>query len=1301
MINYIGTHNHTDVSNFRLLDSTNKLSALVNKAIELGLSGIAITDHECLSNHVKAIQLQKKLIEDGKDFKIILGDESYLVDSLEEVRDNYQPRITQFFHFIFLAKDEIGYRQLREISTVAWNNSFYTGKMERVPITKQQVESIIGEDKGHLIFQTACIGGELAWCILHDDKNRAIDFIDWCQSVALPENFYLEMQPNDVEEQTKVNKAIIAISEQLGIKTVISTDSHYLTSEWVKIHEAYLKSREDDSREAGDFYRSCYLMSSDEIHQWMDKQIGVEKVNEALYNTIEIGNKIEFFDLEHTQEVPPIPLPEFEQEHSFQNAYGEFEYIKKFAYSDNPYDRYFLQCIENGWWEKEYKEGMSSETIQAMMSRINDELEAIWKSGININDNIPTYYITAVHLEDIMWNKANSLVGDARGSVAAFYVCYLIGLQQINSFEHNIPYWRHLHESRPEMPDVDIDSEKSKRSAIIEAVREEFGADRVLNICAFKTEKSKSAILTCCRAMEVPTEQAQYIAGMIPSIRGVTTSLSVMVNGDDENKPNQEFINECNKYPGLLDMALSIEGLICGRTIHASGVIIFKRPYTELNCMMKSPNGVMVTQYDMDDSAYCGGLKYDFLTIVNLDTMHQCMDLMIKYGYIEDQGSLRATYDKYFAPDVIDYNNQHMWEMAEKHEIINLFQFMTQVGMSAIAKIKPRSLTELCVANAIMRLAGKPGEETPLDRYVRYKNDISQWYDCMHSYNLTDDEIKIMEEHLLTVCGSCSMQEEVMKISMDNRITNYSMKQANALRKLIAKKKVHLQKQAHDDFYQAGRDNGASDNLLNYIWEECITPQLSYSFSLPHVLGYSVIGVQEMNMAATKYPIILWNCANLITDSMSDEEVEGSTDYGSIGKAIAGMQKRGIKIFNPDINQAKFGFEPDISNNAIICGLKSLNGIGDDAAKLIIANRPYKSFDDFCERMISTKIIKNSQMVMLIKAGCFLNLDSNDRFKTMEKYLRKYQYKPMEKLTLSQMKTIETYGIIPEELLICSRYLKFKDYVLSNEGFVENYVDPNKKQVKAGFHDSYYILDKESQAFFEEHFSEESVVRVQNGFYVLSEKKFCKEINDKIQPLREWFASENALNLYNNAAFNEIWNKYASGNEARWSMTALSYYDEEHELFNVDCEKYGIVDFYQMPEQPESYETYQRWINGECKTMPKFVINRIVGCVLKSDNLKHIVTLLTPTGTVDCKLYKESFNFYNRGLFQLNEDGKKTTVEKSWFTRGTLLLISGFRREDMWVPRTYSDSIYKHTICRINAVNPDGSLDIQFERTKI
>ena len=1302
-MSYFNLHTHTEYSNLRLLDSTNKLQKVIDKAIELGLNGVAITDHECVSGYIKAIQRQKQLKKDGSEFKIILGDEIYLVDSLEEVKENYQSGITKFYHFILLAKDAIGAEQIRRISSAAWEHSFYTGKMERVPTVKQELVDIIGEDKGHIIASTACAGGELAHWIMINDPTSCLKFIDWCQEVFLPENFYLEMQPNDNEEQKKINQTIVKISEQLNIPYIITTDAHYLSADQSLVHEAYLNSREDGSREAAEFYKTCYLMSEEEIHEWMDEQISKERVDIALENTNLIGQSIEFFDLSHSQIVPKVPIPNFEMEHSFSDVYERCEYIEKFAHSGDIHDQYFLHLIENGWWEKEYREDLSKEQIFEMMQRIDIELKAIWESSIKINDNIASYYITALEIVKMMWDDADSLVGCSRGSIAAFYTAYLIGLQQINPMRYDIPYWRHLHESRPEMPDVDIDSEKSRREAIIEATRKKFGYDKVLNICAFRTEGSKSALLTSCRGLGISSDIAQYLASLISVVRGNTTSLGVMVNGDAENeiKPNIEFINECNKYEGLLETAMTIEGLICGRTVHASGVIIFESPYTELNCMMRAPNGQPTTQWDMDDSTYAGGLKYDYLTITNLDSMHKCLDFLLEYGYIEWQGSLRETYNKYFHPDVLDYDSKEMWEMAERLEIVNLFQFMTSVGQQAIQKIKPRSLIELGVANAVMRLmAQDKSAEQPLDKYVRYKNNINEWYDTMREYHLTDKEIALMEKHLSHVSGMATMQEEVMKLVMDEQISNFDMVGANKTRKSIAKKKKKLQQEAKDTFYNTGKSIGTTENLLNYVWKECVVPQLGYSFSLPHVLGYSTIAVQEMNMAY-KYPIIYWNCANLIVDSASDEETEGATDYGKVGVSISNMQDAGINITLPLINEANFGFSPDEKLNRIIFGFKAMNGIGDEVAKTIVDNRPYTSMEDFCSRLIETKLIKNSQMLQLIKGGCFTELHNTDRRVTMEWYLRNYVFKPCTGLTMQQFNKMKELEFISSDMDLPIRMINFKNYVLDDEGLYEKHIDEGKKIPKKGYHDGYYILDANSQPFFKEHFTEDSVVGIKGEYYIVSEKKFTKEADTKIQPLKDWMALPSTLGAYNEALFKELWEKHAEGTVPHWNMEALCYYDGEHELEHVDEKLYGIVNYFELPEEPEPYEWYTRYINGEPKAMPKYKISRIAGTVLNADNNHHMVTILTKYGSVNVKMNKGHYAFYNKTISEVGEDGKKKRVEESWLKRGNLITCQGIRRGDQFMPMIYNDTIYKHTVNLIKEVHEDGTLLMQTERTKI
>ncbi len=190
------------------------------------------------------------------------------------------------------------------------------------------------------------------------------------------------------------------------------------------------------------------------------------------------------------------------------------------------------------------------------------------------------------------------------------------------------------------------------------------------------------------------------------------------------------------------------------------------------------------------------------------------------------QGSLRDTYNKYLHPDVLDYETKEMWDWIGENKVINLFQFDTQVGLQAAKRIQPHNLVELATANSIMRLMVTDGEQ-PIDTYIRYKNDISEWYKCMRDdYQLTEKEIKVVEPYLLPVYGVGDTQEIVMELSMDKKIAGFSVAESNKLRKAIAKKNKELQQKMKQTFFEKGKKIGTSDNLLNYIWKEVVGKQL-------------------------------------------------------------------------------------------------------------------------------------------------------------------------------------------------------------------------------------------------------------------------------------------------------------------------------------------------------------------------------------------------------------------------------------------------------------------------------------------
>lgn len=1306
-------HNHTDGgSNLRLTDSTVKIDKLIDRAVELGAKGVAVTDHESVSMHIKAIQKYKKLREEKKiddDWKLILGNEIYMVDDQCCTKENYISGETKFYHFILLARDKEGHKQIRELSSLAWDNSYSTGKMERTPIGKSDVKRII---KGnHIIGSTACLGGELPHLLLllqwSEQNNRGDlidyykrkidDFLKWCIDVFGRDYFFIEIQPSDTPDQIEFNKRAIEIAKSYDLKWIVATDTHYLKKEDRKIHSAYLNSKEED-REVDDFYSSTYMQSIEEIKNYLS-YLDDEDVDKAINNTLLIGEMVEFYDLKSNVIVPRIELPKFEVQHLFAKAYDRYPYIKNFAYSNDEQDRYMLKLIEDGFIKKLWVEGLSHDYFHKILDRINVELGEIWEIANTINANMSSYYITTRQIIDIMWNEGDSLVGVARGSVTGFLTCYLIDITQLNPMVWGLPHWRHLTASRPEFPDVDLDSQANRRKQILKALQNYFGEDRVLNICTFGTEGSRSAVLTACRGLGISNDIAQYLSDMIPFERGANWSLKDCLEGNEEKgrKPVKEFITEINLYENLLEVALGIEGLINKRSVHASGVFIYNDHFVNFNARMKAPSGQYISQWAMSDSEYCGNLKVDLLTIEALDKIRATMDLLTKDNYMEWQGSLRNTYNKYIHPDVLDYESQDMWKMIAENTIVDLFQFDTEVGLQSAQKVKPTNMLEMAVVNSLMRLMAD-GDIQPVDQYVKFKENIDLWYKEMRDHNLTEKEIKVLEKHLKKIYGVADTQEVVMQLAMDKEIAGFTLTEANKLRKGIAKKKGKIIDEVKAMFYKKGEEIGISKNLLDYVWNVQIKRQLGYSFSINHTTPYSCIGLQEMNLAY-HYSKLYWETACLSINAGADEESEDnkSTNYGKIAQSIGNMQKRGVKIALPDINTADFGFKADLSNNQIVFGMKGINGLGDDGVKVIISNRPYISLQDFIDRNINCEesIIKNSHMIKLIKAGCFDNLENTSREEVMKQYIDQI-YEPKKELNIRSLNNLFEAGIIPEEIQIYVRYYNFKQYI-SQQEFIYELV-PSKKPTKKGYSDRLLILDSIAYPFFQEHFTEKTIVRYTGDTVIISENKFKKEFEKKMEVFREWLSKEDTVNRYNKYLFEQMWDKHAIGTISEWEMDALCFYYSGHELDKANLENYSIVNYFDLPTEPREASFY---VTTKGIRRSKFEVVRIAGTVLDKNKHKHSISILTLDGVVNVKMYDGAFINYDKQVSRKNDDGTKTVVEKSWFARGNKIIFTGYRRGNSFKPYRYKDTIFPHTVTLIEKILPNGELVLSTERKRV
>ena len=1298
-------HSHTMYSNLRLLDCINRPTSLINRAIEIGLNGIAITEHESLSSAPEANFYAQEILKTHPDFKVALGNEIYLTPNREMGQ--------KYYHFILIAKNKTGFRALRELSSRAWMNSYWDRGLERVPTTYNDLEEIVNKYPGTLIATTACIGGEVSSQVLnlikaekHEDAagvaeahNDIVNFILWCKKL-FGEDFYIECAPGQSTEQIAVNKRLKSVAAAFKCKMVLGSDAHYLKKEDRYVHKAYLNSKGGE-REVDAFYEYAYLQDENDIKE----NIAPSELNydELVNNSYEIYNKIENYSIAHKQTIPKVKVKNYQKKECKEPFKTQYPILSDMCNSTDEYERYWVrECLDKLISLDKYND--------IYLSRLEEEADIKKTISEKLETNMFSYPITLQHYVDLFW-ECGSTVGAGRGSSCSGLNHYLLGITQLDPIKWKLPFWRYLNRDRIELGDIDIDLCPSKRPLILQKIKEERGANFSSEIdelsrknlgctliATFGTEGTKSAILTACRGYRsedfpdgIDVDTAQYLSSLIPSERGFLWPLKDVVYGnkDKDRKPITPFIAEINQYPGLLDIAMAIEGLINKRSSHASGVILFDEDPYEFGCFMKTPKGEIITQWDLHKCEACGMTKYDFLVTEVQDKIVETIRLLQKYNKIDSNLTLREVYNKYLHPEVLPLDDETIWKALQENSVLNIFQFDSDVGSQAAKKIKPTNIMEMADANGLMRLmTAEKGAETPMEKYIRYKNNLSLWYQEMDRAGLTKEEQAAVEPYFKQSYGVPPSQEQLMRMLMDDKICGFSLKEANAARKIVGKKQMAKIPELHQQIL----DKATSSALGKYIWECGVGPQMGYSFSIIHALAYSFIGAQTIYIA-THWNPIYWNTACLIVNSASLENEEDgdddgntkdkSTDYSKLAKAIGDITSRGIKVSLIDINKSGFSFEPDEPNNEILFGLKGVNKIGGPVIDQIISGRPYTGIIDFMNRCPLNK----TQMVSLIKSGAFDKIDNkwaseickeNPRYAIMAYYVS-LVCDPKKRLTLQNFNGLLKSGLVPEELN------KQKQVFIFNK-----FLKDNKKVGK------YYVFDEGSLNFYSQYY-DLNELDVINGITCILQTKWDKIYQKEMDEARNWLKEnqDEVLNQYNNLLFNETWNKYATGNISAWEMESLCFYYHEHELANIDKHKYGIVNFSILSYEPEVDYFFKR----AGRDIPIFKLYKIAGTIISKNNTKASVAILTTDGVVNVKFTKEYYAMYNRQISEVQADGSKKVLEKGWFSRGTKIMVTGYRREDTFVAKTYK-ATSTHQLYRIMNVE-DRNITLEHERVNL
>lgn len=769
-----------------------------------------------------------------------------------------------------------------------------------------------------------CLGSELDNAILEMDKaerignlegkrehyNRIINFVTWCKQI-FGDDYYMEVQPARSKEQLIVNRRMKSIADYFKVKIIVTTDAHYLRKEDREVHKAFLNSKQGD-REVDMFYETCYLQTTEEVIENL-KDTGLDYY-ELEANTLEIKSKIQDFGFARKQQVPQVEVKDYPKIRS-SLGYKTLDYLYQ---SDNPQERYWVNyCIDELKNKNLYNE--------IYLSRLEEEAKDKRIIGEKLETCMFAYPIFLQHYIDRFWD-IGSTVGAGRGSACAGLNHWLLGVTQLDPIKWELPWWRYMNPDRLELADIDIDICPSKRELIFEDIRKERGQLGCVQVCTYGTETTRSAIATACRGYRsedfpngIDNDIAQYMTSLAPSERGFVWPVHDLVHGNEEKnrKPVKQFINEVKKYPGLLRVIETIEGLISHRGVHASGVVFYDKDPFETSCFMKATSGAIVTQYSLHDAEYCGDVKYDFLVTEIQDVITQCLNLLQEYNEIDENLSLRQIYDKYIHPDVLPIQDNKMWDVLAEGKVLKLFQFDSQVGSQTVKTLRPHTPREMANCNSVMRLmAIEKGGETPTERYKRMKDNMYLWYDEMNRWHLTQEEQKILEKYYLSTYATPGQQEDLMMILMDPDICNFSLAEANDARKICAKKQMSR----IEELYEKVLNKARSKQLGEYVWETALRIQMGYSFSLIHSLAYSFVGLQTVYLA-TYFDPVYWNTACLRVDAGLEEDA--SSNYGKIAKAVGNISHRGIPFSLVDINKSGYMFEPDIESGSILYGMKA------------------------------------------------------------------------------------------------------------------------------------------------------------------------------------------------------------------------------------------------------------------------------------------------------------------------------------------------------------------------------------------
>lgn len=916
------THLHVH-SQYSILDGQASIKNLVDKAIANGMRGMALTDHGNMfgikelhdyankvnGKHDDAIkQFKKELSEEqSKDtpdsgivddlnakiqaetkakFKPIFGCEVYVANkTMQEHTDKRD--IGR--HLILLAKNPVGYHNLIKIVSKAWTDGFYMH-----PRTDKA--TIAAHHEG-LICCSACLGGEVPQYIMGNDLEKAREAITWFKEL-FGEDYYLELQRHKATvpkanhetfpKQQMVNEVLIKLAKEFGIKLVCSNDVHFTNEDDADAHERLICV--STGKKVND--PNIMLYSKQEWFKTQEEMNDVfGDLPEALANTNEVLDKVEFYSIDHKPILPNFPLPD--------------------GFTDN--NEYLRYLVYEG--AKKFWPNMDDEHRE----RLDFELETIKNMGFPGYFLIVQDYIKAAP-------KLGCSVGPGRGSAAGSAVAYCLGITKIDPIKYDLLFERFLNPDRISLPDIDVDFDDDGRAKVLKYVTEKYGAEKVAHIITYGTMAAKMAIKDVARVEDLPIPESDRLAKMIPNKPNDMPE-------DEKGKKYKITIKNClkcfpefeaekhNPNPLIADTvkyAEKLEGNVRSTGVHACGVIIGRDDITDWVPVSTAPDKdgtkLIVTQYEGSVIESTGLIKMDFLGLKTLSIIKDAID------------NIKSTKGIDIDIEAIPIDDPKTYQLYCEGRTTGTFQFESAGMQKYLIELQPSTFEDLIAMNALYR----PGPMEYIPEFIaRKKGDKPIVYD-----------IPCMEKYLKDTYGITVYQEQVMLLS--RQLANFTRGQSDTLRKAMGKKQIEKMNHLEGLFYEGGEKNGYDHKVLNKIWEDW-KKFASYAFNKSHATCYSWVAYQTAYLKAN-YPSEYM--AAVLSRNLNDTE--------KLSKFMDECKAMGIKVKGPDINESHGSFSAN-KDGDIRFGLAGIKGLGGNAVATIFEERekngPYKDIYDVVERV--------------------------------------------------------------------------------------------------------------------------------------------------------------------------------------------------------------------------------------------------------------------------------------------------------------------------------------------------------------